>query len=184
MSQVQELQTILHEIHAENMNYLKHKRKEIGFEDLIVRLRIEEDNRMSKIKIGGTKLEGKGNLVEPNSNTSKQRKSQWTYTSTTRHICSENSMLSTYTPTTGRKLYIGNSATSDIVNVGVELNDVFHAPDKRKNLVSGSLLVKYGCTPVFEFDRLVIIENGQFVGRGYVENELFKFDVMPVLKKC
>ncbi|CAL9000416.1 unnamed protein product, partial [Prunus brigantina] len=68
ISQVQELQLILHEIHAEKMelsesfqvaavieklppswkdfkNYLKHKRKEMGLEDLIVRLRIEEDNR-------------------------------------------------------------------------------------------------------------------------------------------
>ena len=73
LSQVQELQVILHEIHAEGMfvsesfqvaaiieilppswkyfkNYLKHKRKEMRLEDLIVRLRIEEDikNRESK----------------------------------------------------------------------------------------------------------------------------------------
>ena len=74
ISQVQELQLILHEIHAENMiliesfqvaiiienlppswkdfkNYLKHKRKKMRLEDLIVRLRIEEDNRMSEKKI-------------------------------------------------------------------------------------------------------------------------------------
>ena len=67
ISQVQDLQVILHEIHAEGMmlsesfqvaaiieklqpnwkhfkNYLKHKRKEMKLEDLIVRLRIEEDN--------------------------------------------------------------------------------------------------------------------------------------------
>ena len=67
MSQVQELQVILHEIHAEGMtlsetfqvaaiieklppswkefkNYLKHKRKEMKIEDLIVKLRIEEDH--------------------------------------------------------------------------------------------------------------------------------------------
>ena len=69
-SQVQELQVILHEIHAEGMilsetfqvaiiiekllpawkdfkNYLKHKRKEMSIKDLIIRLRIEEDNRGS-----------------------------------------------------------------------------------------------------------------------------------------
>ena len=63
ISQVQDLQVILHEIHAEGMvlsesfqvaaiieklspnwkdlkNYLKHKRKEMDLEDLIVRLRI------------------------------------------------------------------------------------------------------------------------------------------------
>ena len=71
ISQVQEIQVILHEIHAEGMNlsetfqvaaiieklppawkdfknYLKHKRKEMSIEDLVVRLRIEEDNRCSE----------------------------------------------------------------------------------------------------------------------------------------
>ena len=68
ISQVQEFQVILHEIHAEGMplnesfqvaviieklpngwknfkNYLKHKRKEMSIEELVVQLRIEEDNR-------------------------------------------------------------------------------------------------------------------------------------------
>ena len=71
VSQVQEFQLILHEIHSEGMvlseafqvaaiieklppgwkdfkNYLKHKRKEMNVEELIVRLRIEEDNRRSE----------------------------------------------------------------------------------------------------------------------------------------
>ena len=71
ISQLQEFQLILHEIETESMilaktfkaatimeklspawrdfkNYLKHKRKELKLEDLIVRLRIEEDNRKSK----------------------------------------------------------------------------------------------------------------------------------------
>ena len=73
ISQVQEIQVILHEIQAEGMilsetfqvattieklppgwkdfkNYLKHKRKKMNLEELIVRLRIEEDNRDSKKK--------------------------------------------------------------------------------------------------------------------------------------
>ena len=73
VSQVQELQVILHEIHAEGMmlsetfqvatiieklplawkdfkNYLKHKRKEMTIEDLVIRLRIEEDNKGSEKK--------------------------------------------------------------------------------------------------------------------------------------
>ena len=87
INQVQDLQVILHDIHAEGMslsesfpvaaiieklpplwkefkNYLKHKRKEMRLEDLIVRLRIEEDNRASKKKAGKGFMESKANVVE------------------------------------------------------------------------------------------------------------------------
>ncbi|XP_075521579.1 uncharacterized protein LOC142554790 [Primulina tabacum] len=85
MSQVQELQLLLHEIHAEGMslsksfqvaamidklpplwkdfkNYLKHKRKEMRLEDLIVRLRIEEDNKSTEAK--ASKMAARVNIVE------------------------------------------------------------------------------------------------------------------------
>ncbi|XP_071913959.1 uncharacterized protein [Coffea arabica] len=88
ISQVQEIQIILHEILAEGMvlsetfqvaavieklppgwkdfkNYLKHKRKEMSMEDLIVRLRIEEDNRGSDCK-ATTSVDAKANIVEYN----------------------------------------------------------------------------------------------------------------------
>ena len=87
ISRVQDLQVILHDIHAEGMslsesfqmaaiieklpplwkefkNYLKHKRKEIRLEDLIVRLRIEEDNRASEKKASKGFMESKANVVE------------------------------------------------------------------------------------------------------------------------
>ncbi|KAK3027568.1 hypothetical protein RJ639_042337 [Escallonia herrerae] len=87
ISQVQEFQLILHDIHAEGMvlgesfqvaalieklsptwkdfkNYLKHKSKEMKLEDLIVRLRIEEDNRQSEKKAGNYHQEAKANVVE------------------------------------------------------------------------------------------------------------------------
>ena len=99
ISQVQDLQVILHDIHAEGMslsesfqvaaiieklpplwkelkNYLKHKRKEMRLEDLIVRLRIEEDNRASKNKEGKGFMESKANVVEQGqtSHNNKKRK--------------------------------------------------------------------------------------------------------------
>ena len=87
ISQVQVLQIILHEIQVENMvlsesfqvtsiikkfppyqkdfkNYLKHKHKEMGLENLIVRLRIEEDNRICDKKSGKLPIESKLNIVE------------------------------------------------------------------------------------------------------------------------
>ena len=95
ISQVQEFQLILHEIQAEKMelsesfqvacvieklppawkdfkNYLKHKRKEMTMEDLIVRLRIEEDDRKFE-KRRLTSVDPKANLVE-HSQTSKKKK--------------------------------------------------------------------------------------------------------------
>ena len=96
INQVQELQLIFHEIHAEKMeisesfqvaavieklppswkdfkNYLKHKRKEMGLEDLIVRLRIEEDNRFSEKKSENL-MESKAHVVEGGYKTNKKRK--------------------------------------------------------------------------------------------------------------
>ncbi|KZV51354.1 hypothetical protein F511_14138 [Dorcoceras hygrometricum] len=97
MSQVQEMQLILHDLHAEGMemsesfqvaavieklpplwkdfkNYLKHKRKEMGLEDLIVKLRIEEDNRKQfESKETKRPMEDGSNLVEPNASKGKRK---------------------------------------------------------------------------------------------------------------
>ena len=97
LSQVQELQVVMHDIHAEGMtlsetfqvaafieklppswrdfkNYLKHKRKELSLEDLIVQLRIEEDNRLSEKKVGKNLEVSKANVVEEGSKPNKKRK--------------------------------------------------------------------------------------------------------------
>lgn len=86
MSQVQDLQVVMHDIHSEGMNqsetfqvaamieklppswvdfknYLKHKRKDMTVEDLIVRLRIEEDNKLA-LKNTYSNGSSKANVVE------------------------------------------------------------------------------------------------------------------------
>ena len=45
-------------------NYLKHKGKEMGFEDLIIRLRIEEDNMGFEKKRAHNPSKAKANFVE------------------------------------------------------------------------------------------------------------------------
>ena len=97
VSQVQELQLILHEIHAESMtlsesfqvaalieklppswrdfkNYRKHKCKEIRIQDLIVRLRIEEDNRNFEKIIGNNSMVSKANIVEQGYKTNNKKR--------------------------------------------------------------------------------------------------------------
>ncbi|KAI3446886.1 hypothetical protein Pfo_003551 [Paulownia fortunei] len=82
ISQVQEMQIILHDILVEGMmpsesfqvaaliekmpllwkdfkNYLKHKHKEMTIEDMIVHLRIEGDNRVVEKKISANRMEAK-----------------------------------------------------------------------------------------------------------------------------
>ncbi|KAL0283992.1 UNVERIFIED_CONTAM: Retrovirus-related Pol polyprotein from transposon TNT 1-94 [Sesamum angustifolium] len=118
----------------------------------------------------------------------------WIDTGATRHICSDKEMFSTYTPINGRKLFMGNSATSNIVGIGngvlkmtsgkeFTLIDVLHVPDIRNNLLSGSLLVKSGFRLVFESNKFVLTKNSHFIGKGYVEKWLFKMNVMTDIKE-
>ncbi|KAL0368431.1 UNVERIFIED_CONTAM: Retrovirus-related Pol polyprotein from transposon TNT 1-94 [Sesamum calycinum] len=117
----------------------------------------------------------------------------WIDTGATRHICSDKEMFSTYTPINGRKLFMGNSATSNIVGIGnvvlkmtsgkeLTVIDVLHVPDIRKNLVSGSLLVKSGFRLVFESNKFVLTKNNHFIGKEYIEKGLFKMNAMTVMR--
>ncbi|CAA0819637.1 Unknown protein, partial [Striga hermonthica] len=112
-------------------------------------------------------------------------------TGATRHVCSDKGLFSEYTPSNGRKLHMGNSSSSDVAGVGIvvlkltsgkelKLKDVLHVPDIRKNLVSGSLLVEHGFKLVFEAKKFILSKYGKFLGRGYLDNGLFKMNVMAV----
>ena len=97
VTQVQELQVIIHDLLAEGLivndafqvaaiieklpplwkdfkNYLKHKHKEMTIEDLIVRLRIEEDNKAAKKRSRGNSAISGVNFVEEDSTKLKKRK--------------------------------------------------------------------------------------------------------------
>lgn len=87
-------------------------------------------------------------------------------------------MFSTFEPAENdEKLYMGNSATSDIKGQGkgvlkmtsgkeLALNNVFYVPEIWKNLVSRSLLNKHGLHIVFESNVVTLSKNGMFVGKG------------------
>ncbi|XP_055826114.1 uncharacterized protein LOC129894435 [Solanum dulcamara] len=96
-TQVQELQLIFHDLIAEGMvvneafqvaamieklppswrdfkNYLKHKRKEMKLEDLVIRLKIEEDNKTAEKKLRGNSTIMGANIVEDVAPKNKKRK--------------------------------------------------------------------------------------------------------------
>ena len=107
-------------------------------------------------------------------------KEWWIDTGATRHVCSDKMMFCTFEPIeTGEKVFMGNSATSDIkgqckvvlkMTSGKELTltNVLYVPEIRKNLVSGSLLNSHGFRLVFEFDKFVLSKSGMYVGKGYM----------------
>ncbi|XP_039068259.1 uncharacterized protein LOC120214432 [Hibiscus syriacus] len=117
-------------------NYLKHKRKEMTVEYLIVRLRIEEDNRCATKRLNKTANHNidKANVVEVEKNFKKRKQAQiesklgpkvnlvnsnprelWLDTGATCHICCDkDSFAELVSCEKGEKLYMGNAATSKI----------------------------------------------------------------------
>ncbi|CAH9125353.1 unnamed protein product [Cuscuta epithymum] len=126
------------------------------------------------------------NLVGSNSN-------EWFVdTGATRHICSNRELFTTFEPSNGEKVWMGNSAHSAVEGVGkvvlkmtsgkeLTLNQVLFVPEIRKNLISGSLLNKHGFRMVFESDKLVLSKSGMYVGKGYACDGLFKLNVMTII---
>jgi hypothetical protein len=83
---------------------------------------------------------------------------------------------------------LGDSHTTDVLGTGevllkftfgreLVLKDVLHAPEIRKNLVSGFLLNKDGFKQVLEADQFVLSKKGMFVGKGYACDGMFKLNV-------
>ena len=58
---------------------------------------------------------------------------------------------------------------------------MLHVPEIRKNLISGSLSSKKGFRLVFESDKFVLTKSGIYVGKGYMNNGLFKMNVMTIV---
>ncbi|XP_070054945.1 uncharacterized protein [Nicotiana tomentosiformis] len=127
ITQVQELQVIIHDLLSEGLvineafqvaamieklsplwkdfkNYLKHKRKKMSLEDLIVWLRIEEDNKVAERRGRGNLTIMEANIVEDN----KKRKK-----------ASVREAFATYAPAgPGEKVYMENASTAKVEGYG------------------------------------------------------------------
>ena len=75
-------------------------------------------------------------------------------------------------------MFMGDSRSTLVIGKGkvllkltfgkvLVLNDVFHVPDIRWNMVLVSLLGKAGVRILFDFDKIVLTKNDAFVGKAY-----------------
>ncbi|CAN6681251.1 unnamed protein product [Malus baccata var. baccata] len=99
VSQVEEIHKLIYELHSEGCEinehfqvgaiieklptswndfkiYLKHKRREMNMEDLIMRLRVEEDHRKADRSGGFTAIEANANYVEGGNSKAKPKKNK------------------------------------------------------------------------------------------------------------
>nr|GEV48932.1 zinc finger, CCHC-type [Tanacetum cinerariifolium] len=200
--QVQDRKVLIYDIHAEGMtlsktfqvdaiieklplswvdfkNYLKHKRKEMSVEDLVVRLRIEEDNMLA-LKDTCTRASTKANMIEHVGSSSRSNpKGKGKYK---RKNDKKRKRKSGYlAPKAGIANMVNDdvdiiSMLSDVCAMISEVNLVERLTMDisctwiRKNLVSGWLLNKFGFCLVFEYDKFVLSKNQIYVGKGYAMN--------------
>ena len=109
-------------------------------------------------------------------------------------MCSDKKMFSTFEPIeTGEKVFIGNSATSDIKGQSkvvlkmisekeLTLTNALYVPELHKNLVSGSLLHSHGFWLVIQSDRFVLSKSGMYVEKRYMSGDMWKLNVMTIIK--
>ncbi|KAG8500112.1 hypothetical protein CXB51_004144 [Gossypium anomalum] len=109
----------------------------------------------------------------------------WIDMGATKHVCKDKSMFTKFTQCENDNvLYMENSSTAEIKGKRsielqftfgkvLTLNDVYYVPEVRKNLVSESLLNKFGFKLVFEADKFILSKGGIFVGKGPCENRAY-----------
>ncbi|KAI3746840.1 hypothetical protein L6452_09282 [Arctium lappa] len=200
------------------------KSKDISFEQLILKLRVEEDNRMNE-KEDATWLEPNVNMVSSNSSMTKFQKGKaagyaesqaieqritsigettvdleeeastvegpWVDTGATKHICNSKNLCATYQKVNDEEpMYMRNATTTKVEGRGkvnlkltsgneLVLTNVLHVPAITNNLISGPTLRNKGFKIVFESDKVVITKGGVYVGKGYLNEEIFKLSTVP-----
>ncbi|WVZ85747.1 hypothetical protein U9M48_032635 [Paspalum notatum var. saurae] len=119
----------------------------------------------------------------------------WIDTGANVHVCSDIAMFSSYQVTRDCSVLMGNGSAASVLGIGtvdlkftsgkiVQLKNVQHVPSMNKNLVSGSLLLRYGFKVVLESNKIVVSRHGLFIGKGYVSRGLFRLSLSDFSNKC
>ena len=103
----------------------------------------------------------------------------------TRHICFGKELFLNYEEVIDEEnVYLGDSGIARVVGRGkvllkftsgksLALHSVLHVPNMCRNLVSGFLLNKAGLKIVFESNKIILSQNGDFVGKGFCHEGLY-----------
>ena len=114
----------------------------------------------------------------------------WFDTGATKHICNSRRKFVSYQKVNETEpMFMGNGTSSKIEGKGkvilkltsgkdLVLSNVLHVPNITKNLISGPILSNKGFKLVFESDKFVITKGGVYVGKGYLDQGLFKLSVV------
>ncbi|CAM8990125.1 unnamed protein product [Rhodiola kirilowii] len=115
--------------------------------------------------------------------------SWWVDSGATTHMCRDKGSFKSFAATNeGRVLHMGDESSAPILGLGqvelefssgkiVVLCNVLFVPNIRKNIVSGTVLIKQGYRQVYEADNYVLSKGGIFVGKGYLCNGMFKLSL-------
>ncbi|KAK4384379.1 Retrovirus-related Pol polyprotein from transposon TNT 1-94 [Sesamum angolense] len=83
------------------------------------------------------------------------------------HVCADKSLFMSYQAITGKTVSMGNSSTAEVLGIGsvdlkfpsgriLSLKRVHHVPTVRRNIISGSVIVREGYELAFKFNKVVI----------------------------
>ncbi|GJR87327.1 retrotransposon protein, putative, ty1-copia subclass [Tanacetum coccineum] len=143
---------------VEFKNYLKHTRKKMSVEDLVVRLRIEEDHKISSKNTIHLILPRIIMRVNP-------RLANMDMIAMVSDVIAMISEVNLVAINNGETLYMGNSATTDIKGEG----DVILKMISEKEL------------KLTNSDKFVLSKNQMYVGKGYAVNGMFNLNVVVVM---
>ncbi|KAL0335031.1 UNVERIFIED_CONTAM: Retrovirus-related Pol polyprotein from transposon TNT 1-94 [Sesamum radiatum] len=90
------------------------------------------------------------------------------------HVFADKSLFVSYQTITGKTVSMGNSSTAEVLGIGsvdlkfpsgriLSLKRVHHVPTVRRNIISGSVIVREGYELAFKFNKVVIQQFGIFV---------------------
>lgn len=110
----------------------------------------------------------------------------WLDTGATKYMCNSRSMFVSYQKVNEiEPMFMGNGTSSKIEGKGkvifkltsekdLVLSNMLHVPNIINNLISGPILSNKRFKLVFKSDKFVITKGGVYVGKGYLDQGLFK----------